>query len=62
MEVWLGGDGWTASRPTGESEVSDEAMSFGEGDLIGTVGPAKLAEEEIVRRITAQEFDQVIDN
>jgi hypothetical protein len=48
--VWLGEDGWTASRPTHESEIRTAA--FGEGDLIGTVGPATLPAEEVVRRWT----------
>ena len=50
-EVWLGAEGWTASRPrpTQESEIGSAA--FGEGDLIGTVGPATLPAGEIIQRI-----------
>jgi hypothetical protein len=33
-ELWLGNDGWNASRPTYKSEIGSAA--FGEGDLIGT--------------------------
>ena len=54
-ELWLGDDGWTAARPTYESEIATAA--FGQGDLIGTVGPAGLAAEEIVRRLDTLEFD-----
>jgi hypothetical protein len=54
-ELWLGDDGWTASRPTYGSETGSAA--FGQGDLIGTVGPAGLAAEEIVRRLDTLEFD-----
>lgn len=39
-EVWLGDDGWTASRPTSGSEIPGGSTAFGEGDLIETVGPA----------------------
>ncbi len=39
-ELWLGKGGWTASRPTYESAIGSAA--FGEGDLIGTVGPVTL--------------------
>jgi hypothetical protein len=54
-ELWLGDDGWTASRPTYESETATAA--FGQGDLIGTVGPATLSAAEIVRRLDTLEFD-----
>jgi hypothetical protein len=50
-------DGWTASRPTQESEVGETA--FGEGDLIGTVGWATLSAEEIVRRLDTLELDEL---
>ena len=56
-DLWLGTDGWTASRRTQDSEIGSAA--FGEGDLIGTVGPATLSAEEIVRRIDTLEFDEL---
>ena len=59
-ELWLAKDTWTASRPTQDSEVASAA--FGEGDLVGTVGPATLPAEEIVRRLATLEFDQFHDN
>jgi hypothetical protein len=59
-ELWLGKDSWTASRPTRDSEVGSAA--FGEGDLVGTVGPATLAVEEIVRRLATLEFERFHDN
>jgi hypothetical protein len=61
-EVWLGEDGWTASRPTYGSEITGEGMGFGEGDLIGTVDPATLSAEEIVRRLVTLEFDDFQEN
>lgn len=56
-ELWLGTDGWTASRPTYDAEYG--TPGFGEGDLIGTVGPATLSAEEIVRRLDRLEFDEL---
>ena len=61
-DVWLGEDGWTASRPSYESEMPGGVVSFGEGDLIGTVGPATLPAEEIVRRLMTLEFDEWQEN
>lgn len=61
-EVWLGDDGWTASRPSYESEMPGGSPAFAEGDLIGTVGPATLSAEEIVRRLVTLEFDSLQDN
>jgi hypothetical protein len=61
-DVWLGDDGWTASLPTQESEVPGSAMGFGEGDLIGIVGPATLPAEEIVRRLVTLERDEFHEN
>jgi hypothetical protein len=61
-DVWLGDDGWTASRPSQESEVPSGVLSFGEGDLIGTVGPATLSAEEIVRRLVTLEFESFEEN
>ena len=61
-EVWLGGDGWTASRPSSRSEIPGGSAVFGEGDLIGTVGPATLPAEEIVRRLVTLEFDAWHEN
>ena len=58
-EMWLGEDGWTAARPTYESETGSAA--FGQGDLIGTVGPAGLAAEETVRRLDTLEFDDLTE-
>ena len=59
-ELWLAKDTWTASRPTEDSEVGSAA--FGEGDLVGTVGPATLPAEEIVRRLATLEFDHFQNN
>jgi hypothetical protein len=58
-ELWLGDDGWTASQPTYESETGSPA--FGQGDLIGTVGPATLSAEEIVRPLSTLEFDDLTE-
>jgi hypothetical protein len=58
-ELWLGDDGWTASRPTYGSEIGSPV--FGQGDLIGTVGPAGLSAEEIVRRLNTLEFDDLTE-
>jgi hypothetical protein len=60
--VWLGDDGWTASLPSDESELQGGSTAFGEGDLIGTVGPETLAAEEIVRRLVTLEFEEFHDN
>jgi hypothetical protein len=57
-ELWLAKDSWTASRPTQQSEVGSAA--FGEGDLIGKIRPAELPADEIIRRISALEFDEQI--
>lgn len=56
----LDGDGWMAAQSGHTSEYG--APAFGEGDLIGTVGPSSLSPEEIVRRIDTLEFDQFFDN
>ena len=42
-ELWFGQDGWTAARPTYEPEFPGESKGFGDGDLIGHVGPATLS-------------------
>jgi hypothetical protein len=56
-ELWFGTKGWRPSRPTQESEIG--SAGFGEGDLIGTVGPATLSTDEIVRRIATLEFEEL---
>ena len=56
-ELWFGQDGWTAARPTYEPELPGESKGFGDGDLMGRVGPATLSPEEVVRRLVALEFE-----
>jgi hypothetical protein len=56
-ELWFGQDGWTAARPTYEPEFPGESKGFGDGDLMGRVGPATLSPEEVVRRLVTLEFD-----
>lgn len=50
-ELWFGQDGWTSARPTYEPEFPGESKGFGDGDLMGRVGPAALSPEEVVRRL-----------
>lgn len=69
LTVMLGGDtwnlwrkedeGWRAARPTYGAHYPDAEPGFGEGDLIGTVGPASLSPQEVVRRLLTLEFDRL---
>ena len=59
-DLSLDGDGWLAAQSGSTSELGSPA--FGEGDLIGTVGPSSLSPQEIVRRIYTLEFDEFFDN
>jgi hypothetical protein len=56
-ELWFDQDGWTAGRPTYEPEFRRESRAFGDGDLMGRVGPATLSPEEVVRRLVTLEFE-----
>jgi hypothetical protein len=48
-----------APAATYASEIGSAA--FGQGDLMGTVGPAGLAADEIVRRLGTLEFDDLTE-
>jgi hypothetical protein len=56
-ELWFDQHGWTGARPTCESEFPGESKAFGDGDLMGRVGPARLTPEEVVRRLVTLEFE-----
>jgi hypothetical protein len=56
-ELWFDQDGWTAARPTYEPEFPGESRAFGDGDLMGRVGPATLSPEEVIRRLVTLEFE-----
>jgi hypothetical protein len=61
-ELWFGQDGWTAARPTYEPEFPGESKGFGDGDLMGRVGPATMSPEEVVRRLVTLEFGSFEEN
>jgi hypothetical protein len=56
-QLWFDQDGWTAARPTYEPEHPGVSKGFGDGDLMGRVGPATLSPEEVVRRLVTLEFE-----
>jgi len=69
LTVVLGGDtwnlwrkedeGWSAARPTYGAHYPGAELGFGDGDLIGTVGPASLSPREVVRRLVTLEFETI---
>jgi hypothetical protein len=61
-ELWFGQDGWTAARPTYEPEFPGESKGFGDGDLMGRMGPATQSPEEVVRRLVTLEFESFEEN
>ena len=61
-QLWFDQDGWTAARPTYEPEHPGVSKGFGDGDLMGRVGPATLSPEEVVRRLVTLEFESFEQN
>jgi hypothetical protein len=45
-----------------EPEFPGESKGFGDGDLMGRVGPATLSSEEVVRRLVTLEFESFKEN
>jgi hypothetical protein len=45
-----------SARPTYEPGFPGESKTFGDGDLMGRVGPATLTREEVIRRLVTLEY------
>ena len=54
-------DGLRPGRPT-SPRSRGESKGFGDGDLMGRVGPATLSPEEVVRRLVTLEFESFEEN